>query len=66
MSRPAFSTEGVVLGAALVGLGTLWALSNVGRLELLPTLRTWWPLTLIVWGLLELVELRLRRSSRRP
>ena len=29
-------------------------LANMGRVDLLYTLRTWWPLTLIVWGGLEL------------
>ena len=45
MSRPAFSPEGVTLGVGLVALGVLWTLSNLGRLELLPLLRTWWPLS---------------------
>jgi hypothetical protein len=65
MSRPAFSAEGVTLGVCLVTLGVLWTLSNLGRVELLPLLRTWWPLSLALWGVLELVELFLRRSSRR-
>ena len=55
--------EGVVLGLALLGLGTVWLLSNMGRVDLLQTLRTWWPLTLIVWGVLELYQsLRLTRE----
>jgi hypothetical protein len=66
MSRPAFSPEGLTLGACLIGVGVLWTLANVGRLELLPALRTWWPLSLVLWGVLELVELFVRRSSRRP
>jgi hypothetical protein len=65
MSRPAFSAEGVTLGFCLVALGVLWTLSNLGRLEMLPTLRTWWPLSFVLWGVLELVELAVRRSSRR-
>jgi hypothetical protein len=63
MSRPAFSPEGVTFGACLVALGVLGTLANLGRLELLPLLRTWWPLSLVLWGVLELVELWLRRSS---
>jgi len=43
--------EGVVVGLCLVALGTLWLLSNLGRLEMFPILRTWWPLALVVWGL---------------
>jgi hypothetical protein len=48
--------EGIVLGLALFGLGTAWLLSNLGRVDLLTTLRTWWPLTLVVWGGLELYQ----------
>ena len=65
MSRPAFSAEGATLGVCLVALGVLWTLANLGRLEMLPVLRTWWPLSFVLWGVLELVELALRRSSRR-
>jgi hypothetical protein len=64
MSRPAFSPEGVTLGVCLVALGILGTLANLGRLDLLPVLRTWWPLSLVLWGVLELVELSVRRSSR--
>jgi len=65
MSRPAFSAEGVTLGVCLVALGVLWTLSNLGRVEMLPLLRTWWPLSFVLWGALELVDLAVRRSSRR-
>jgi hypothetical protein len=41
-------------------LGTL---ANLGKLELLPLLRTWWPLSLVLWGALELADLWIRRSS---
>ena len=47
----------------LVTLGVLGTLANLGRLELLPLLRTWWPLALVLWGVLELVDLGVRRSS---
>jgi hypothetical protein len=65
MSRPAFSAEGLTLGACLIALGVLWTLANMGRLELLPTVRTWWPLSLVLWGVLELADLFVRRSSGR-
>jgi hypothetical protein len=55
----------VTLGVCLVALGVLWTLSNLGRIEILPVLRTWWPLSLALWGVLELVELLIRRSSGR-
>lgn len=65
MSRPAFSPEGVTLGVSLVALGVLGTLANLGRVELLPLLRTYWPLVLVLWGVLELADLWLRRSSTR-
>ena len=53
MAQP-FKPESLVLGIALIGLGVLWTLANVGTLDLLGTLRRWWPAILIVWGGLEL------------
>ena len=64
-SSSAFSPEGLTLGLCLVSLGVLWTFANLGRLDLLTTLRTWWPTSLVLWGLLELVDLAWRRSSRR-
>jgi hypothetical protein len=55
--------EGVVLGLCLVALGTLWLLSNLGRVEMFPIIRTWWPLALVVWGVLELGAFAARRIS---
>ena len=52
----AFKPESAVLGLSLVALGVLWTLSNMGRLHMLSTLRTWWPLTLVLWGGLELAN----------
>jgi hypothetical protein len=63
MTRSAFSPEGVTFGVSLVVLGVLGTLANLGKLELLPLLRTWWPLTLVLWGVLELADLWIRRSS---
>lgn len=53
MAQP-FKPETLVLGIALIVLGVLWTLANIGTLDLLGTLRTWWPLTLVLWGCLEL------------
>ena len=53
MAQP-FKPETLVLGVALILLGVLWTLANIGSLDLLGTLRTWWPLTLVLWGGLEL------------
>jgi hypothetical protein len=61
----AFSIEGVVLGLALLGLGAVCLLANLGRVDLLTTLRTWWPLTLIVWGVLELYQAFAARARGR-
>ena len=63
MTRSAFSPEGVTFGVSLVVLGVLGTLANLGKLELLPLLRTWWPLTLVLWGVLELADLWIRRSD---
>jgi len=64
MSRPSFSPEGITLGVSLIVTGVLWTLSNMGRVDLLGTLRLWWPLALVLWGSLELVLLGIRRSGR--
>jgi LiaF transmembrane domain len=65
MTRPSFSPEGATLGVSLIAIGVLWTLSNMGRVDLLATLRTWWPLLLVLWGVLELVDLAIRRHSGR-
>jgi hypothetical protein len=49
-----FKPETLVLGVALIALGVLWTLANIGTLDLLGTLRRWWPATLVLWGGLEL------------
>jgi len=50
----------------LIAIGVLWTLSNnFGQVDLLWALRTWWPLLLIVWGGLELVDLSIRRAASR-
>lgn len=48
--------EDLTLGLALVALGVLWILANLGRIDLLHAVRTWWPATLVVWGGLELAN----------
>jgi hypothetical protein len=58
-----YSVEGLALGICLVAVGVLWMLSNLGRLDLLDTLRTWWPIGLIVWGALELASFYAARSA---
>ena len=63
MTRSAFSPEGVTFGVSLVLLGVLGTLANLGKLELLPLLRTYWPLSLVLWGVLELADLAIRRTT---
>ena len=60
-----FRPETLALGLSLVALGVLWTLGNLGALDVLATLRTYWPGSLIVWGVLELVAAFARRSERR-
>lgn len=50
----AYKPETLVVGLGLTAIGILWTLGNLGRIDFLATLRTWWPLSLVVWGLLEL------------
>lgn len=57
--------ESFAIGVILVALGVLWTLSNMGRLDMLATLRTWWPLALVVWGVAELVSWLIGLSLRR-
>ncbi len=64
MAAP-FNVERLVVGLALLGLGVLWTLANLGTLDLLSTLRRWWPLVLVVWGALELAMALYRRPARR-
>lgn len=66
MSRPVLNPEGLTLGAGLVAIGVLWTLSNLGQpIDLLAVLRTGWPLALVLWGGLELLDLALRRAASR-
>jgi hypothetical protein len=58
------SREAVVVGLGLIGVGVAWTLANLGRIDLLATLRTYWPLLLIVWGGIELTASLTR--PRRP
>jgi LiaF transmembrane domain len=51
-----FKPDVVAVALGLITLGVLWLLANLGRLDLITTVRTWWPSVLIVWGVLELVK----------
>jgi len=64
VARP-FRSEGLVLGLLLVAVGSLWMAANLGKLDLLATLRTWWPASLVVFGLVELVAFAVSRVADR-
>jgi hypothetical protein len=53
---PKLKPEPLVVGVSLIALGALWTLGNLGRLDMLSTVRTWWPSILVIWGLLELYD----------
>jgi hypothetical protein len=57
--------EGLTLGLSLVGVGAVALLANLGRLDFLETMHTWWPLSLLVWGVFEVVASLLHRPERR-
>jgi LiaF transmembrane domain len=59
-----FSPEGLVVGLSLVGVGVIEVLSDLGRVDFLAALHTWWPTTLVVWGAAELLKTWQDRSGR--
>jgi Domain of unknown function (DUF5668) len=61
---PRIRSEGIVAGFSLIGLGLLWMLSNLGWLDLLTSVRRWWPLVLVVWGAAELLNTWTVRNRR--
>ncbi len=54
MTSQPLRVERIVIGLSLMAVGVAWVVANLGRLDLLHALRTWWPASLIVWGVLEL------------
>ena len=58
------NVEAVVAGLALIALGVVWMMANLGRLDLLDTLHRWWPSVLVLWGALELGAHLGRRRPR--
>jgi hypothetical protein len=54
----------LTFGVLLVALGVAWTASNLGKLDLLSTLRTWWPASLVLWGALELAAFAMARPGR--
>jgi hypothetical protein len=56
MADRRFRPEGVAFGIALLGLGLLATLANLGYVDLLRSVRLTWPLVLVVWGAAELYK----------
>ena len=54
--------ERLVVGLGLVGIGVVWTLGNLGKLDALETLHRWWPMLLVVWGALDVAAWAARRS----
>jgi hypothetical protein len=46
-----------------VGLGVIFTLANLERVDLLSTLRLAWPVLLVLWGTLEVIVSFARRES---
>jgi hypothetical protein len=65
MAAP-YKPEALVLGVSLIVVGVLWTLANLGTLDLLGTLRRWWPAILVLWGSLELYRSYADRRTGGP
>ena len=61
-----FKVESFVAGVCLLALGVFWTLANLGLLDLLGTLRTWWPASLVVWGAAELFNSIVLHPGKQP
>jgi hypothetical protein len=62
---PRFSPEKVVVGVSLVALGLVGALARSRSVDFLTVVHTWWPASLIVWGVAELYNTFADRAGRR-
>jgi hypothetical protein len=58
-----FNLEALVAGIALIALGVVWMLANLGHLDLLDTVHRWWPSILVLWGALALARALARRNA---
>jgi hypothetical protein len=61
-----FRPEALTLAVSLIALGVAWTLGNLGQMDTLYAVRRWWPMSLLLWGVLELVGSFLDRQERRP
>jgi membrane protein implicated in regulation of membrane protease activity len=60
----AFSPDIFALGFCLLAAGVVWTLASLGRLDAVDFLHTWWPMSLVVWGLAEVMAAALGRRRR--
>ena len=61
---PRFSPERIVVGLSLVALGIVGTMARSGSVDFLTVVRTWWPASLVVWGVAELFNTFLDRARR--
>jgi hypothetical protein len=60
-----FSPERLVVGLGLVAIGVVGTLARTGAVNFLTVVRTWWPMSLVVWGVAELYNTFAARGGRR-
>ncbi len=61
-----WNTEPLVLGISVTAVGLVATLGNLGLLDTLATLHRLWPLSLLLWGALDLVRVARLRSRHAP
>ena len=62
---PRFRPEKLVVGASLMALGAVGTLARAGSVDFLSVVHTWWPTSLVVWGLAELYNTFAARAGER-
>ena len=60
-----FNPQSFTIGFCLLGLGVVWTLGTLGHVDAWSLLRTWWPTSLVVWGIAEIVATIQSRLHRR-
>jgi hypothetical protein len=60
---PRFSPERVVMGVSLVALGVVGMMARSGSLDFLTVVHTWWPSSLVLWGVAELYNTFAERAG---
>ncbi len=59
-----WNTEQLVLGISVMAVGLVAALGNLHLLDTLKALHRLWPLSLLLWGVLDLVRVQRLRAQR--